>query len=97
MKYKLIDAELVPITLYMVPVTKGNLVTYNHYLRLEPGKVYETDDEAQIDYLKNKVTTVKYSKDLEDALEGTDYEIKMCRSCSGRIKKIAYHPIEEVE
>ena len=99
MKYKLISAETVPITLYMVPVTNGARVTYNHYLRLEPGVVYETDDLAQINYLKNKTTKVRYSETIERALKesGAEYNIEYCKSCGGRVKKIEYHNIEVVE
>lgn len=98
-QYRLNVAETVPVTLYMMPITRQGKVTYNNYLRLEPGKVYETDDVATIAYLKEKMQTVKYKESIENALKSAniDYEIEFCRSCGGRVKKIKYHLIEVIE
>ncbi len=98
-QYRLNVAETVPVTLYMMPITRQGKVTYNNYLRLEPGKVYETDDVATIAYLKEKTQTVKYKESIENALKDAniDYEVEFCRSCGGRVKKIKYHLIEVVE
>lgn len=98
-QYRLNVAETVPVTLYMIPITHGNRVTYNNYLRLEPGKVYETDDAATIQYLKEKVQKVKHTQAIENALKDNniEYEVEYCRSCGGRVRKIKYHLIEVIE
>ena len=98
-QYRLNVAETVPVTLYMMPITRQGKVTYNNYLRLEPGKLYETDDVATIAYLKEKTQLVKYKESIENALKdaNVDYEVEYCRSCGGRVKKIKYHLIEVIE
>ena len=82
-QYRLNVAETVPVTLYMMPITRQGKVTYNNYLRL----------------LKEKTQTVKYKESIENALKDAniDYEIEFCRSCGGRVKKIKYHLIEVIE
>jgi len=99
MKYRLNQAETTPITLYMFPVTKGTVTTYNHYMRLEPEKIYETDDIAQVNYLKNKTNKVRYRSELEELLKakGVEYEVIYCKSCGGKVRKIEYKVIEVVE
>ena len=99
MQYRLIESERIPVTLRMFPKTSKGRVSYNHYQRLEPGKIYETDDPAQIAYIKEHKEKVKYNKSLEMALKdiGADYEIVSCKSCGGRVKKIEYRNVEVVE
>lgn len=103
MKYSLNKAETVPITLNNVARTKvingKNIVTYSNYIRLVPGKVYETDDEAMLNWFKAYRRKVKHSTALENTLKsnGVHYEIEMCRSCGGRIKKISYQVVEVYE
>jgi len=98
MKYRLISAIEVPVTLYMFPQTVGTKVTYNHYMRLEPNKVYETNDEAQINYLTNKKERIKYRAEFEQALKdcNAEYEVIYCKSCGGKVRKIEYKVIEVV-
>lgn len=103
MKYRLNSAEKVPVTLYNVAKTKAvngkNIVTYSNYIKLVPGEEYETDDEAMIDWFKAYRRKVRYNKSLEDTLKanGVSYELEMCRSCGGRIKKISYQMVEVTE
>ena len=103
MKYRLNKAETVSITLYQVAVTKTingkEIVTYNNYLPLSPGKVYETKDEAMINWLKAYKRKVRYTSQLESALKANDvpYEVELCSSCGGKIRKISYHVIEVFE
>lgn len=100
MKYRLNSAEKLPSTLYQVAKTRRiggkDVVTYSNYIRLSPGEEYETDDEAMINWLRDYKRKVKYSKSVEDALssKGVPYDIELCRSCGGRVKKIVYHPVE---
>lgn len=98
-QYRLNKAETVAVTLYMMPITRRGVVTYNNYQRLEPGKVYETDDEATIRYLKEKMQIIRYTKEIENALKeaGVSYETEMCRSCGGKVKKIKYKLVEVIE
>lgn len=100
MKYRLNKAEAVPVQLNFVPVTKTvngkAIVTYRNYLRLVPGKEYESDDTAMLEWLKAYKRKEKYSPQLESALKANDvpYEVEMCRSCGGKVKKITYHMVE---
>lgn len=99
MQYRLIEIEKIPVTLRMFPKTTNGRTSYNHYQRLEPGKTYETDDPAQMAYLKAHTEKVRYNAALETALKGAgiEYNVEMCKSCGGRVKKIEYHNIEVIE
>lgn len=101
MKYRLNSAEKVAVTLFYVPQTTNrngkNIVTYSpNFMKLVPGEEYETDDKAMIEYFKSYRQKAKYTKDLEHTLEknGVPYEIEMCKSCGGRVKKIKYQLVE---
>lgn len=98
MQYKLISIISIPVTLRMFPKTTNGRTSYNHYIRLEPGKVYETDDPAQIEYLKGHKEKVRYRPELEKSLKeiGAEYEVIMCKSCGGRVKKIEYRNVEVI-
>lgn len=100
MKYRLNEAETVPVTLYNVAKTKNvngrDIVTYSNYLRLSPGVEYETDDEAMLNWFKAYRRKVRYNSALELVLKNNNvpYETEMCRSCGGRVKKISYQVVE---
>lgn len=99
-KYRLNSAETLPNTINHVAVTKkvGNkeVVTYSNYIRLVPGKEYETDDQAMIDFFKTYRRKVRHTDALEALLasSGVPYDIEFCRSCGGRVKKINYQVVE---
>lgn len=99
-KYRLNSAEKVQITINNVAKTKKingrNIVTYSNYIRLVPNVIYETDDEAMLNFLKGYKVKIRYNAELVRALEqnGVPYEIEYCKSCGGKIKKISYHPVE---
>lgn len=103
MKYRLNSAENVPVTLYNVAKTKKingkSIVTYSNFIKLVPGEEYETDDEAMINFFRNHKRKVRYKKDLADILtkNGVPFELELCRSCGGRIKKISYQVVEVYE
>ena len=99
MKYRLISIQKTPVTLYMFPKTVGNRVSYSHYMRLFPNEIYETSDDAQIEFLKTHKDKVKYSEALEYALKesGVPYNVIVCKTCGGRVKKIEYSNIEVLE
>lgn len=100
MKYRLNKAESVPVQLNFVPVTKTvngkAIVTYRNYLRLAPGKEYESDDTAMLEWLRAYKRKERYSAQLENALKANNvpYEIELCRSCGGKVRKIIYHVVE---
>lgn len=100
MKYRLNKAETVPVTINYLPVTKTirgrAIVTWDNYIRLAPDKVYESDDTAMIDYLRNHKTKARYTSQLESVLKANNvpYEVEMCKSCGGKIKKISYNTVE---
>lgn len=99
-KYRLNSAETLPNTINNVAVTKrvGNkeVVTYSNYVRLVPGKEYETDDPAMINFLKTYRRKVRHNDTLEANLasSGVPYDIEYCKSCGGRVKKINYQVVE---
>lgn len=104
MKYRLNKAEIVPIRLYNVAATKNvngrNIVTYTNSIKLAPNEVYETEDEAMIQWFRDfGRRKVRYSKQLENTLKeaGVPYEIELCRSCGGKIQKISYQVVEVME
>lgn len=99
MQYKLIDIETQPVVLRMFPKTVGGHVSYSHFQRLEPGKLYETDDKAQMEYIREHSVKVRYNPSIEKSLKdaGIPYEIIRCKSCGGRIRKIEYKNVEVIE
>ena len=102
-KYWLNKAEKVDVTINNVASTrkigKQEVVTYSNYIRLVPGKVYESDDTAMLNFFKNYIRKVRYTAEIERALKENDvpYEVEMCRSCGGKIKKIKYQLVEVEE
>ena len=48
---------------------------------------------------RNHKRKVRYKKDLADILtkNGVPFELEMCRSCGGRVKKISYQVVEVYE
>lgn len=100
MKYRLNKAEKIPVTLYNVAkvrkINGRDVVTYANYIRLVPGEEYETEDAAMINWFREYKRKVKQSKSVEDALKNNNvpYEIELCRSCGGRVRKIVYNPVE---
>ena len=99
MKYRLISVETEPVVLRMFPQTLKGHVSYGHYIKLIPGKMYETDDPAQIEYLKEHRERVRHNAGLEKLLKEANvpYEVIRCKSCGGRVKKIEYNNVEVIE
>ena len=99
-KYKLNDAEKVRVLINNVAKTKKvngrEIVTYSNYINLVPGVVYETDDEAMLNFFRNYKRKVRYNAEIERALKKhkVPYDIEFCRSCGGKVKKISYKPVE---
>lgn len=102
-QYRLNKAEDVQVTINNVAKTKNingkAIVTYNNYIRLAPDKVYETDDEAMLNFFRTYKRKVRYNKEVEEALKANDvpYEIERCRSCGGVVKKISYAVVEVMD
>ena len=102
-KYRLNKAEKVVVTINNVAKSKiingRSVVTYSNYIRLVPGEVYETDDEAMLNFFRSYKRKVRYNAELERALiaNGVPYETEYCKSCGGKIKKISYNPVEVID
>lgn len=102
-EYRLNKAEKVRVLINNVAKTKiingKPIVTYSNYINLVPGVVYKTDDEAMLNFFRNYKRKVRYNSEIERALKENNvpYEIEMCRSCGGKIKKISYRPVEVME
>jgi len=102
-KYRLNKAERVALTINNVAKTKQingkDIITYSNYIRLVPGKVYDTNDEAMLNFFRNYKRKVRYNSELERALKQNNvpYEIEWCKVCSGRVQKISYRVVEVME
>lgn len=102
-EYRLNKAEKVRVLINNVAKTKiingKSIVTYSNYINLVPGVVYKTDDEAMLNFFRNYKRKVRYNAEVERALKENNvpYEIELCRSCGGKIKKISYRPVEVIE
>lgn len=102
-EYRLNKAEKVRVLINNVAKTKEingkSIVTYSNYINLVPGVVYKTDDEAMLNFFRNYKRKVRYNAEVERALKENNvpYEIELCRSCGGHIKKISYRPVEVIE
>ena len=103
-KYRLNRAEKVQVTVNNVAKTRvmsdgRKVVSYSNYIRLAPNTVYETDDEAMLDFFRNYKARVRYRTELEANLRanGVPYEIEICRSCGGKIKKLKYQLVEVLD
>lgn len=102
-KYRLNKAERVQATINNVAKTKiingRSIVTYSNFIKLAPGKEYETDDEAMIAFFKAYRREVRWNAELERALKENEvpYELKYCKSCGGKVKKIRYALVEVIE
>lgn len=102
-EYRLNKAEKVSVTINNVAKTKEingkSIVTYSNYIRLAPNTVYKTDDEAMLNFFRAYKRKVRYTAEIERALKenGVPYEIEMCRSCGGKIKKISYRVVEVLD
>lgn len=102
-KYRLNKAERVSVTINNVAKSKvingRTVVTYSNYIRLAPNTVYETDDEAMLNFFRGYKRKVRYNSELEKALKdnGVPYETEYCKSCGGRVKKISYRVVEVMD
>lgn len=102
-KYRLNKAERVQATINNVARTKiingRPIVSYSNFIKLAPGKEYETEDEAMIAFFKAYRREVRWNAEIERALTENDvpFELKYCKSCGGRIKKIRYPLVEVIE
>lgn len=102
-KYRLNKAERVALTINNVAKTKQingkDIITYSNYIRLVPDKVYETNDEAMLNFFRNYRRKVRYNSELERALKQNNvpYELEWCKVCSGRVQKISYRVVEVME
>lgn len=96
MKYKLSDVVTSPTTLYLQKTGDRGLRRWGS-MRLDPGKIYETDDEILIESLSAKKSVlVPYNPKLEERLKelGKEYSVELCKACGGRVKKIRYDAVE---
>ena len=102
-EYRLNKDEKVSVTINNVAKTKvingKSIVTYSNYIRLAPNTVYKTDDEAMLNFFRAYKRKVRYTAEIERALKDNNvpYEIEMCRSCGGKIKKISYRVVEVLD
>lgn len=69
------------------------------YVTLKPGKHYKLLSDEMMAQLTEKFKEKrKYSVELERTLEdaGMDFEVVLCKTCGGRVKKLEYKTVEVV-
>lgn len=97
--YKLIDPFDVSVRLYL-PYQKSGVVKHEVFI-LKPGKKYveHMDDELFMSELLNATKEIPYTDERKAALDeyGAKYEVKVCKPCQGRIKKLKVWFAEVVE
>lgn len=102
-KYRLNKAEKVQVTINNIAKTRiingKPIVTYSNYIRLTPGVIYETDDEAMLNFFRQYKRKVRWTPQIEEALKSADvpYELEWCKVCSGKVKKISYRVVEVMD
>lgn len=99
-QYRLISAISTPITLYRLAARPNTVITYDNHMKLVPGKTYVMpEDEILAKSIANYTVEHRYTAELEQILKdcNADYEVKLCRSCGGKVKKIKYKVIEVIE
>lgn len=96
--YKLIDCQKTAIRMYLPHEDKGKAV-YNHHT-LYPNTRYSTyvNDPVFMDALLKATAEVKFTEEGQTALDlaGIEYELKLCKACGGRVKKLKYRPVEVI-
>lgn len=96
--YHLIEPIKTRTQVNIAEKTKGYL--QYRYIVLDPEQDYPLpEDETFLKSLKTAKFRKPYDRALEDVLKAYNipYELEMCKSCGGRVKKIVYNPIEVVE
>lgn len=96
--YKLIDAVSESVTLNL-PYMRDGVKVYKFFV-LRPGKQYDEhiEDPVFVNALKGASKRVTYTPEREEALKkcGAKYEVKVCKSCGGKVKKIDIWLVEVV-
>lgn len=98
-KVKLIDAITEPKG-FNLPVKNERGQTVYRHVTLEPGVTYIAPDETFLEAIKARgLSEIRHSDSFEKALKeaGIPYEIKVCKSCGGGLKKIKVQIIEVIE
>ena len=96
MRYQLNEVITNPTSFYVQQTTASGRTRWG-LMRLDPGKVYETEDKVLIESLANRgYVKVAYNPKLEEKLQelGKEYKVELCKACGGRVKKIFYHAVE---
>lgn len=81
-------------------VYKENGITKYTYITLDPGVEYELpNDPLFIASVKGSKFKKFYDRNMEMKLKSANipYEVEMCKSCGGRVKKLVYNPLEVIE
>jgi hypothetical protein len=96
--FKLHDAIKERTQVDVVYREKG--ITKYSYIVLDPGVEYELpEDELFQKSIRGCVFKKPYSKTMEDSLKANNipYKVELCKQCGGRVKKLAYNPLEVIE
>lgn len=98
-KFKLIDAVKEPKG-FNLPVKNERGQTVYRFVTLEPGELYKVPDDTFLKALLARgLSEIRHSDSFEKALKEANipYEIKVCKSCGGGLKKIKVQIIEVIE
>lgn len=74
------------------------MLIHNRMQLIKPGITYEDTDEVVDEILKQRerLRTSEYLKEKLDA-EGIEYKEVVCKQCGGRVVKLEFCPVVEVE
>lgn len=97
-KIKLIDAITEPKP-FNLPVKNDKGQSVYRYITFEPGVLYKVPDDTFLKVaLSRGLTQMAYKESLEQSLKEANipYEIKVCSSCGGGLKKIKVQIFEVI-
>lgn len=96
--YKLIDGITAPQTIKIAE--RINKVTRYARMILKPNVTYEHDDDDIFKAaLKDAKVQVRYTPEMENMLKDNKvpYDVKVCKSCGGKMRKLEYCAVEVIE
>lgn len=100
--YKLIDCVDTQQKINVTETLPNGRIRYT-YIKISPGEKKSleekgNDESFMTSLLKNSIVRKNYTAQLEELLKSAnvDYTIEYCKSCGGKVRKLAYSVIEVV-
>lgn len=96
--YKLIDGIHERTKIQVVQRVNG--IAKYRYMHLDPGVIYEAEDDTLfVDSLRKATVTKRHTDVFEAELTaaGIEYEVTRRKCCGGKTKMIQYHIVEVMD